>query len=624
MANGSAPNFIQIPLDKSGNRYEVYRIDWTDQKPQAEDLKVYVASMVGIDPGQWAEGKVSIARMSKYMGPTRRLKIKGKKAVEPQPGATSKVTDIMFVSPSGKPLNLCSVKVCKKRIDFHVDGIALKTIDEFSVMRSATPHKNGTIPRAARWTPYTPNIPNKDGYCITWDPSRGGEVLHSDTRDSKCPTKNGVQQICVQTYEPGRDVCECGSCSAFSGKQKCDEGDLTVSSYGCCFTCPDQPICGKCADGCDPKIKSVEVIPGGNIPKAPTEVTVTQGISKGRTEMINKTPTQTKATRTFTFTYQLSGSIKYASKTAESYKAKLSFGVPFTDAKGELEYGASKEWSTENTVTETQTSAQAYSQEITAMPYTTQVVTAETVVSTIKVRIPVIVRTTYTCKGPGMEKDYEEEESTADITVDGVALMSSDKWNLVYETPIPIDPEIVYPPADATCASNPICSKQGLREGNCCPNDEGRYLDCCSFCSIRPGCQNYAQNPTTMCCPTQTDIQYDCCKEPVTQNSPPPPPSSPPPPPDMSPPPPGPPASCAKGDAICNCNQLGQGLWADIQSKCKYYYECYSTTSTYQKCGIGFKFSQSSQTCQLSTLVNCNGVVGELDEEDINALEDSQ
>merc|ERR1711918_175213 len=66
-------------------------------------------------------------------------------------------------------------------------------------------------------------------------------------------------------------------------------------------------------------------------------------------------------------------------------------------------------------------------------------------------------------------------------------------------------------PADtSTCAAHGKCATAGL-EGACCPNPQGKFLDCCdaecskhSKCSHLPWWQMF-------CCPTTEDNILDCC-----------------------------------------------------------------------------------------------------------------
>eukprot|EP00889_Picochlorum_renovo_P003378 jgi/Picre1/30408/NNA_005772.t1 len=206
----------------------------------------------------------------------------------------------------------------------------------------------------------------------------------------------------------------------------------------------------------------------------------------------------------------------------------------------------------------------------------------------------------YTCgKAPTTEQNEIE------ITTSGVADAMASSFQVTYGTSYPVEPDIVYPQATQTCSSNPQCANLGFRSGNCCPNDDGVYNDCCSFCSIRPSCQGFASSSDTMCCPTVTDIMQPCCSERVAQKSPPPlpPDLSPPPPPPEFPPPP--PAFCASGDHQCVCAQKGQGSWADTEDNCKHYYVCSGSSSSYQPCGLNHKFSQANNKCELATFVRC-------------------
>merc|ERR1719221_605451 len=75
---------------------------------------------------------------------------------------------------------------------------------------------------------------------------------------------------------------------------------------------------------------------------------------------------------------------------------------------------------------------------------------------------------------------------------------------------------------NAKCTKHEACFKQGL-EGNCCPNDQGEELACCSealepkaqqnatedpkSCSAHPQCGNL----TGDCCPNYQGVELWCC-----------------------------------------------------------------------------------------------------------------
>ena len=104
------------------------------------------------------------------------------------------------------------------------------------------------------------------------------------------------------------------------------------------------------------------------------------------------------------------------------------------------------------------------------------------------------------------------------LKTEGTLSATAAQLNIVYGAQYPIDQPIVLPQANATCASNPVCSDLGLRQGNCCPDNNGAYLSCCSFCVAHlPACQEYALTNTTMCCPAQTNKWNPCCGTKPTQ-----------------------------------------------------------------------------------------------------------
>ncbi len=138
-------------------------------------------------------------------------------------------------------------------------------------------------------------------------------------------------------------------------------------------------------------------------------------------------------------------------------------------------------------------------------PLTLQLVTANASAGMVTVKVPVTVKTYYTCD------KIDVKNTSAIIQTKGTVSTTASKLNVVYGPQIPLDPPIVLPQANATCASNPVCSALGLRTGNCCPSDNGQYNPCCSFCILKPLCKDYAIDNTTMCCPPRTNIWNSCC-----------------------------------------------------------------------------------------------------------------
>ena len=72
----------------------------------------------------------------------------------------------------------------------------------------------------------------------------------------------------------------------------------------------------------------------GTLPKVPGSTSVQQQTITSSTEAVNKGKVAQNIKATFTFNYQAKASFKFAKKTSESFKAKVSFGIPYTDAKG--------------------------------------------------------------------------------------------------------------------------------------------------------------------------------------------------------------------------------------------------------------------------------------------------
>ena len=102
-------------------------------------------------------------------------------------------------------------------------------------------------------------------------------------------------------------------------------------------------------------------------------------------------------------------------------------------------------------------------------------------------------------------------ETFAIIKTEGTLSATAAQLNIVYGPQYPMDELYVYPQANASCASIPVCNELGLREGSCCPDSSGTYKPCCSFCAATPACAQYVVTNATMCCPARTNTWNPCC-----------------------------------------------------------------------------------------------------------------
>ncbi|WIA32552.1 hypothetical protein OEZ86_003360 [Tetradesmus obliquus] len=195
-------------------------------------------------------------------------------------------------------------------------------------------------------------------------------------------------------------------------------------------------------------------------------------------------------TVTFSFQQTLTATLSYAKEFQYQEKAVAGIGIPFL-TKATVEFFATQKFTTTETKTETRatTVTTALTQQIPAL-------TAQTV--------PCKNKTTYSCG------KVTTEDNTMILTTSGVLTGVDSDLRVTYGPQFPLSPPVVYEQADATCASNPVCSSYGL-QGNCCPDDRGVYNGCCSFCALRPACQEYARDNTTMCCPSKTNVRNPCC-----------------------------------------------------------------------------------------------------------------
>lgn len=127
---------------------------------------------------------------------------------------------------------------------------------------------------------------------------------------------------CQNIYKPGDDACSCFSCSAFTDKRSCQNRDLTVGWYGCCFTCPPQPVCAQCVTPCNPTFIKIEVIPG-ELPSTPESYNTLSYSYTSEQSATNLGNNPQTITVTFSFSQQLTSTMQYAEAFQYSEKATL-------------------------------------------------------------------------------------------------------------------------------------------------------------------------------------------------------------------------------------------------------------------------------------------------------------
>ena len=147
-----------------------------------------------------------------------------------------------WVTLLAESLTVCDMMVCANQVQFTGDGVPLTRAAALSL-----PQANDTRPTARSAEPA--GIEQCAGYggkswrtCPT-----GQQVSRPWSRDgcfcafatlSPCsfhvmPNMHARPQ-CIRTYKPGDDVCACFSCSAFTDRRYCEQGDTVI---GCACAC---------------------------------------------------------------------------------------------------------------------------------------------------------------------------------------------------------------------------------------------------------------------------------------------------------------------------------------------------------------------------------------------------
>lgn len=324
---GQAPLYLQLGIGP--HTYDVYEVQWEDKRPKSNAV-AYIGS---VHMPLAMKAKDSMSDIQEAMGRLKVVSSKDGKITARTVGSSSGHASFLYFMPTAGSAKICNVKVCATRRDVSKDGRPM-TVYAFS-MDDGSPMTRSVVNASSLTTlrdypnQYDTSNPDPRGYCKT-----KGDVLHDTGRDKRCPMVNGKQQLCVKSYEPGLDDCQL-SCF-FTNEHPCNQepGHITVSYYSCPgITCHDQPICGICEDKCEAQVISADVTIG-TLPKVPGSTSVQQQTITSSTEAVNKGKVAQNLKATFTFNYQAKSSFKFAKKTTESFKAKVSFGIPYTDAKG--------------------------------------------------------------------------------------------------------------------------------------------------------------------------------------------------------------------------------------------------------------------------------------------------
>jgi hypothetical protein len=272
----------------------------------------------------------------------------------------------------------------------------------------------------------------------------------------------------------------------------------------CCGVwCQTQPVCAVCAIPCINEFDRIEVTPGV-LPTSPDEITSLNYAYSSRSVAINQGNNPQTVTTTFAFSQALAATMTYAKAFAFQEKSTLDIGIPFL-ADGQLDFSSTQTLTTTTSSTDTRTTTYTTALQQQIPGFTLQEVNTSASASTIFTTVPVTIKTYYTCNEP------EVSDNFAIIKTVGTIAATTAELQITYGPQYPIDIPPVYDQANATCASNPICSDLGLRQGNCCPDANGAYLPCCSFCVAKPSCEEYALTNTTMCCPARTNRWNPCC-----------------------------------------------------------------------------------------------------------------
>lgn len=217
----SSPAYMQLQVGPA--TYDIHEIQWTEKTPT--NAAIYIGS-----------SNVTAALSKAFSFPDvleRLIKTnisstsKGLKVARPV--GSGHASYVYIIPPSSSPTTFCNVKLCVLRRDFFSDGRPMTKYGALESIGYTVNRSRSIIARdfVLRGYPheYSPASPDPRGYCTT-NPG-GREVVHDTGKDNRCQIVNGVQQLCVTSYEPGLDDCQ-GSCF-WTNEHPCnkDPGHIT-------------------------------------------------------------------------------------------------------------------------------------------------------------------------------------------------------------------------------------------------------------------------------------------------------------------------------------------------------------------------------------------------------------
>lgn len=218
----------------------------------------------------------------------------------------------------------------------------------------------------------------------------------------------------------------------------------------------------------------------------------------------------------FSVTETQDTTITTGTSTSISASTTVNTGVPFV-ANGQVEFSIDRTWTYDSAETRSvaiEVTIESGSDEI--PPYSNQEFrfNSEMFIARIPFKATAII-----------VNDCEEQSTEAVIgsaSVSGVASFAEGQFTKVIGPAIPMECEAPWKIPIAlqskysfcmgqgtTCASNTLCERYQIMDGDCCPKQDGEYSPCCAAAGGHPDCSDYP--PETLLCPTEQGKFHPCC-----------------------------------------------------------------------------------------------------------------
>ncbi|KAF8072949.1 bcp1 [Scenedesmus sp. PABB004] len=399
-------------------------------------------------------------------------------------------SELVFSAPG---LTVCDVRVCAFEQQFDVTGDPI-TRDAAMLLAAARPPRGGETRAAAGGLAFPAATPET---CPGQDTAKVGS----------CP----LGKVCQSTYTVGS--CSCGHSSAFTKQASCHQGDTEIYLRPCCATCSRQPLCAVCVTPCVPEFVSVEVYIKSMPQGSDYVYTASEATYTSTSQAVNLGINPQTVTASFTFSQSFSATMTLANSYAHSEEVSASIGIPYIDS-GNVKFTET------TTITTTDATTKSYGLTMNLeLPHAIPPLTMQVANATGKAGM--VIARVRRRRGAGARPVDRPAGTRHPLTT--AARAHAHARGVSCDKTETSDNELVIQNG-AHAAARAGGSRPAVRlwqPAGAVPSPPAprarppdgvlNAVSSCSFCALRPACAGFAADNTTMCCPSITNVRYDCC-----------------------------------------------------------------------------------------------------------------